>query len=131
MSDPYLYYNSFKDTPVCGHLHFNYLKLKYEVNIDILLFILAPGYTVSTWGCVVLTVYNRHRCQTIARYTGKISPHLKVILEFILVLLNPELTFVLLIPFLKTLDPDQLVSFRGLLSGSSLFTTLIENTDLS
>ena len=97
-----------------GHLDFNYLKLKYEVNHDILLFILAPGYTVSTWGCVVLTVYDRHRCQTIARYTGKFSPQLKVKLEFTLVLQNPELTLVLLIPFLKkTLDPDQLVSFRG------------------
>ena len=113
MSDPYLYKNSIKDTPVCGHLDFNCLKLKYEVNHGILLFILAPGYTVSTCGCVVLTVYDRHRCQTIARYTGKFSPHFKIKLEFTLVLLNPELTLVLLIPFLKTLDPDQLVSFRG------------------
>ena len=64
-SDPYLYYNSIKVTPLCGHLDFNCLKLKYEVNHDILLLILAPGYTVSTWGCVVLTVYDR--CQTIAR----------------------------------------------------------------
>ena len=48
MSDLYLYYNLIKDTPVCGHLDFNCLKLKYEVNHDILLFILAPGYTVST-----------------------------------------------------------------------------------
>ena len=84
-----------------------YLSLvKFEVNHDILLFIIAPGYTVSTWGCVVFTVYDRHRCQTIARYTGKFSPHLEVKLEFTLVLLNPELTFALLIPFLKTLDPD-------------------------
>ena len=113
MSDPYLYKNSIKDTPVCGHLDFNCLKLKYEVNHGILLFILAPGYTVSTCGCVVLTVYDRHRCQTIASYTGKFSPHFKIKLEFTLVLLNPELTLVLLIPFLKTLDPDQLVSFRG------------------
>ena len=88
MSDPYLYYNSIKDTPVCGHLDFNCLKLKYEVYHDILLFILAPGYTVSTWRCVVLTVYHRYRCQTIARYTGKFSPHLKVKLKFTLVLLN-------------------------------------------
>ena len=77
MSDPYLSYNSIKETPVCGHMDFNCLKLKYEVNHDILLFILAPSYTVSHWGCVVLTVYDRHRCQTIARYTGKFSPHLK------------------------------------------------------
>ena len=48
MSEPYLYYKSIKDTPVCGHLNFNCLKFKYEVNHDILLFILAPGYTVST-----------------------------------------------------------------------------------
>ena len=96
MSDPYLYFNSIKDTPVCGHLDFNCLKLKYEFNHDILMFILAPGYTVSTWGCVVLTVNDRHRCQTIARYTGKLSPHLKVKLEFTLVLLNPEL---ILVPF--------------------------------
>ena len=41
MSDPYLYYNLIKDTSVCGHLDFNCLKLKYEVNHDILLFILA------------------------------------------------------------------------------------------
>ena len=47
MSEPYLYYNSIKDTHVCGHLDFNSLKLKYGVNHDILLFILAPGYTVS------------------------------------------------------------------------------------
>ena len=52
MSDPYLYYNSIKDTPVCGHLthlDFNCLKLKYEVNHDILLFIFVPGYTVFHW----------------------------------------------------------------------------------
>ena len=90
MSDPYLYYNSIKDTSICGHLNFNCLKLKYEVNHDILLFVLAPGYKLSTWGCVVLTVYDRHMCQIIARYTGKFSPHLKVKLEFTLVLLNPE-----------------------------------------
>ena len=128
-----LIYNSIKDTRVCDHLDFNCLKLKYEVNHDILLFILAPDYTVSTWGCVVLTVYDRHRCQTIARYTGKISPHLKVKLEFTLVLLNPELTLVQLNPFLKTLDPDQLVSFSGHLIRiyTVLFSTLIENTDLS
>ena len=113
MSDPYLCYNSIKVTPVCGHLDFNCLKVKYEANHDILLFILAPGYTVSTLGCVVLKVYGRHKCQTIARYTGKFSAHLKVKLEFTLVLLNPELTLVLLIPFLKTLDPDQLVCFKG------------------
>ena len=34
MCDPYLYCNSIKDTPVCGHLDFNCLKLKYEVNHD-------------------------------------------------------------------------------------------------
>ena len=76
MSDPYLYYNSIKDTLVYGHLDFNWLK--YEVNHDILFFILAPGYTVSTWGCVVLTIYDRHRCQTIVRYTGKFSPHSQI-----------------------------------------------------
>ena len=54
MSDTYLYYNSIKDTPICGHLDFNCLKLKCEVNHDIQLFILAPGYTVSIWGSVVL-----------------------------------------------------------------------------
>ena len=31
MSDPYLYYNSIKDTSICGHLDFDCLKLKYEV----------------------------------------------------------------------------------------------------
>ena len=31
MSDPNLYYKSIKDTPVCGHLDFNCLRLKYEV----------------------------------------------------------------------------------------------------
>ena len=113
MNDPYLYYNSIKDTPVCGHLDFNCFKLKYEVNHDILLFMLAPGYTVSTWGCVVLTVYDRHRCRINARYTGKFSPHLKVKLELTLVLLNPELTLVLLNTFLKTLDPYQLVAFSS------------------
>ena len=119
MSDPYLYYNSIIDLHVCGHLDFNCLKLKYGVNHDIILFILAPGYTVSTWGCVVLTVYDRHRCQTIARYTGQnVSPFK----EFTLVLLDPELTLVLLIPFLKTLDPDQLASFEAILSGSTLFS---------
>ena len=32
MSDPYLYmyYKSIKDTPVCGQLDFNCLKVKYE-----------------------------------------------------------------------------------------------------
>ena len=39
--------------------------------------------------------------------------NLKVKLEFTLVLLNPELTLVLLNQFFKTLDPDQLVSFRS------------------
>ena len=42
-----------------------------------------------------------------------IQVNLKVKLEFTIVLLNPELTIVLLKPFFKTLDPDQLVSFRG------------------
>ena len=81
MSDPYLYYSPIKDTPVCGHLNLNCLQLQYEVNHDILLFILTPGYTVSTWGCVVLTVFDRHRCQTIDRYSGKFSPHLKRYLD--------------------------------------------------
>ena len=49
MSDPYLYYYSIKDTSVCDHLDFYCLKFKYEVNHDILLFILAPGYTATTW----------------------------------------------------------------------------------
>ena len=31
MSDPYLFYNSIKDTSVCDKLDFNCLKLKYEV----------------------------------------------------------------------------------------------------
>ena len=31
MGDPYLYHKSIKDAPVCGHLDFNCLKLKYEV----------------------------------------------------------------------------------------------------
>ena len=53
MSDHYLCYNSIKDTPVCGHLDFNCLKLKYEAYHGILLFILDPGYTASTLGCVV------------------------------------------------------------------------------
>ena len=112
MSDPYLYYKFIKDTPVCGNLNFNCLKLKYEVNHDILLFILAPGYIISL-NKVLLEVCCFNWCQTITRYTGKFSPHLKVKLEFTLVLLNPELTLVLLNPFLKTLDPDQLVSFRS------------------
>ena len=128
MSDPYLYYNSIKDTPVCGHLDFYCLKLQYEVYHDILLFILAPGYTLSTWGCVVLTVYDMHRCQTIAKYTVKFSPYLKVKLAFTLVLLILELIIVLLIPFLKTSDPDQLVSFRGHLIRiyTVFYTNLVE-----
>ena len=64
MSDPYLNYNSLKDIPVCGHLDSNCPKLKYEVNHDILLFILAAGYIISLnkvcWRCVVLTIYDRH-----------------------------------------------------------------------
>ena len=36
MSDPYLYYNSIKDTSVCGHLDFNCLKLKNEVKVGYL-----------------------------------------------------------------------------------------------
>ena len=49
--------------------------------------------------------------------------YLKVKLEFTLVLLNP---------FLKILNPDQLVSFRSHLIRipSTQFSTLIENTDL-
>ena len=31
MSDPYLYYKSIKDTPVCGDPDFNCIKLKDEV----------------------------------------------------------------------------------------------------
>ena len=41
-------YNSIKDTSVCSHLDFYCLKLKYEVNHDIILFILAPGYSVTS-----------------------------------------------------------------------------------
>ena len=52
--------------------------------------------------------------------------------EFTLVLLDPEITLILLIPFLKTLDPDQLASSRGHpIRIYTLFSTLIENTDLS
>ena len=53
MSDPYLYYNLIKDTSVCGQLDFNCLKLKYEVNHDILLFILALAiqYPPDTYAC--------------------------------------------------------------------------------
>ena len=69
--------------------------------------------------------------QTIVRYTGKFSPHLKVKLEFTIVLLNLELALVLLIPFLKTLDPDQLVSFRSHLIRIYTVSRLIENTELS
>ena len=36
MRDPYLYYNSIKDTPVLGHLNFNCLKLKNEVKVGYL-----------------------------------------------------------------------------------------------
>ena len=36
MSYLYLYYNSNKDTPVCGHLYFNCLKLKYEEKVGYL-----------------------------------------------------------------------------------------------
>ena len=36
MSYLYLYYNSYKDTPVCGHLYFNCLKLKYEEKVGYL-----------------------------------------------------------------------------------------------
>ena len=65
MSDPYLYYNSIKDTPVCGHLDFIVLREKIEVNHDILSFILAPGYIISLskvcWRCVVLTIYEECR----------------------------------------------------------------------
>ena len=62
MSDPYLYYKSIKDTPFCGHLDFNYLKLKYEVlklgvwmNDPYLYFnsIKEPMFVV-TWTLIVL-----------------------------------------------------------------------------
>ena len=36
MRDPYLYYNSIKDTPVLGHLNFNCLKLINEVKVGYL-----------------------------------------------------------------------------------------------
>ena len=36
---------------------------------------LAVQYPLG--GGVVLTVYDRHRCQIIARYTGKFSPILR------------------------------------------------------
>ena len=42
MSDPYLYYNSIKDNPVCGHLDFIYLKLKYCSSLP-----LAIQYTLG------------------------------------------------------------------------------------
>ena len=69
------YYTSIKDTSFCGHLDFNCLKLKYEVNHDILLFILAPGYSVFLGGqCLSGRVLDSrlrgsrfvpHRCQCI------------------------------------------------------------------
>ena len=40
------------------------------------------------------------------RYAGKISPYLKVKLEFTIDLLIQELTLVLLNHFMKILDPD-------------------------
>ena len=72
-------------TPFGGHLDLNCLKFKCEVNHDILLLILSPG----CWRCIVLAIYDRDRCHTIARYTGIFSPYLKVNLELTLVLLNP------------------------------------------
>ena len=36
MSYLYLYYNSNKDTPVCGHLYFDCLNLKYEEKVGYL-----------------------------------------------------------------------------------------------
>ena len=65
------------------------------------------------WRCVVLAIYDRGRCHTIARHTCKLSPHLKFKLELTLLLLNPEIALVLLDHFLKALDPDQLVPFRS------------------
>ena len=35
MSDPYIYYKTIKDTPVCGQLDFNCLKLKYKLRLGI------------------------------------------------------------------------------------------------
>ena len=43
LSRDVLSYIPIKDTSVCGH----HLKLRFEVNHDILLLILAPGYTVT------------------------------------------------------------------------------------
>ena len=62
--------------------------------------------------------------KTIARYTGKFSPHLKVKLEFTLVLLNTELKPCPVESIFKTLDPDQLVSFsRHLIRIYTVFHT--------
>ena len=79
-----------------------HLKLNYGVNYDILLFILAPGYTVSTWGCVVLLFMTG----TGVKPLSDTQVNFSLVKELTLVLLDPELTLVLLIQFLKTLDPD-------------------------
>ena len=77
--------------------------------------------------CVVLTIYDRHRCQTIAKYTGKFSPHLKVKLEIYPCPAEHKISIVLLNRFLKTL----ISWFHLEATESILFSTLIENTDLS
>ena len=61
-------------------------------------------------------------------HTGKFSPHLKVKLEFTLVLLISKLTLVLLNLFLnKNLDSDQLVSFIDhLITINTVFHTKIQ-----
>ena len=96
-------------TPVCGHLDFNCLKLKYEV--------LKSG----VWMSDPYLRNESHYLSLLSFGTGvKQLPDTQVnfspLKEFTLVLLDPELTLVLLIPFLKTLDPDQLASLRGYLT---------------
>ena len=68
LSDPYLYYNSIKDTPVCGHL-----KSIMHPIVHPCPWLYSNHLNKVCLRCVVLTIYDRHRCQIIARYTGKLK----------------------------------------------------------
>ena len=99
------YYNSIKDTSVCGPPDFNCLIFffKYEVNHDILLLLfLAPGYTVITW----IRFADDTLLKQFLTGTGVTQlPDTQVNfhpLELTLVLQNPELNLVLLNPFLRS-----------------------------
>ena len=63
--------------------------------------------------CVVLAIYDRDRCHSIARYIGKLSPYLKVKIKIYPCFAETRVNHCPVESLFEKLDTDQLASFRS------------------